>query len=294
MVKILLTGGSGFVGKNVLNYFQNDTRISIDAPGSRELDCLDEKMVFNTLRKEQYDVVLNFAGYSPVGSVKEKDANKILEYNLRMYYNFEKNSSLFGKMFCIGSGAEYDKRFDIISVKEDDIGKKIPIDQYGMEKYTIGRLIEQSDNIYNLRIFGLFGPYEFWQRRFISNMCFRALTNQPFEINQNVYFDYVWIYDFIRILERFILLDDIKFHTINIGSGEKTDLFQLADIVKKISGSEEKIVFLNEGMGKEYTCCNSRLMELFPDFDFTSKNEAIRKLYEWYRKDSKKIFGEVI
>ena len=64
----------------------------------------------------------------------------MLEYNLRMFLNFEKNSHLFGKMYYAGSGAEYDKRYNICSVKEEQEGSTIPIDQYGLMRYTIDKI----------------------------------------------------------------------------------------------------------------------------------------------------------
>lgn len=42
-MKILITGSTGFVGRNVKEYFLKYTDYEIVAPNSKELDCLDEK-----------------------------------------------------------------------------------------------------------------------------------------------------------------------------------------------------------------------------------------------------------
>ena len=49
----------------------------------------------------------------------------MIEKDLRMFLNLEKNKDKFGKMFYFGSGAEYDKTKPIVQVKETDIGKSI-------------------------------------------------------------------------------------------------------------------------------------------------------------------------
>ena len=128
-MKVLITGTNGFVGRNVKEYLEKKQEYQIYAPSSKELDCIDEKAVENYLKKYRFDYVLHFAVYSN-GIDSSKDGCKILEYNLRMFLNFAKNSSYYGKMYYTGSGAEYDKRYDIINVSEEDIGKTLPIDQY--------------------------------------------------------------------------------------------------------------------------------------------------------------------
>ena len=48
-MKILLTGGSGFIGRNIVEFYKTCSDILIDAPNSLELDCLDESAVRNRL-----------------------------------------------------------------------------------------------------------------------------------------------------------------------------------------------------------------------------------------------------
>ncbi len=115
----------------------------------------------------------------------------MLEYNLRIFHNFAKCSHLYQKMFYTGSGAEFDKHFPICSVSEEDFAKTVPIDQYSLMKYTISQYIEKSDNICNLRLFGIFGKYEYYPVKFISNVCCKAIKDLPLTMRQNVYFGYL-------------------------------------------------------------------------------------------------------
>lgn len=285
--KVLLTGGSGFIGRNIIEYFANSADYEIVAPTSTELNITEEEAVTEYLRDHHFDIVLNFAVYGD-GIDKSKDGTKMLEYNLRMFLNFEKNKHLYGKMYYAGSGAEYDKRYSICDVKEDEEGARIPIDHYGLMRYTIDRIIRQSTNIYGLKIFGIYGKYEPWERRFISNCCCKAVKNLPLSIRQNVYFDYIWIEDFLRILEKFMSITPRK-HVYNVTSGKKIDLWTLANLVLDVSGKKLPIYVCKEGYRNEYTSDNARLLKELGGFEFTPHEMAIKLLYQWYEDNEDQI-----
>ncbi len=288
MLKILITGASGFVGRNMKEYLQRTTgNYEIYTPSSKELNCIEETEVFHYLDKYHFDYILHFASYGD-SIDKSKDGSKIFEYNMRIFLNFYKNSNLFGKMFYSGSGAEYDKRFDISDVAETQIGASLPIDQYGLMKYTIAELIEKSDNIYNFRLFGIFGKYEYYPVKYISNVCCKAIKNLPLTMRQNVYFDYLWVEDFCRILEYF-LHHTPKYHTYNTVSGRKVSLEQICQIVLKISEKDLPVYICKEGLAKEYTASNARMMTELKHFEYTPIEDAIRQLYDWYKTQENHI-----
>lgn len=285
-IRILITGASGFVGRNVKEYMQKKC-YEVLAPTSKELDCLDEKSVEIYLTKNKVDIVLHFAVYGD-GIDKSKDGTKALEYNLRIFYNFAKCNNLYKKMFYTGSGAEYDKRSSICNVEEVDFGKNVPIDQYGLMKYTINEYIEKCSNIYNLRLFGIFGKYEYYPTKFISNVCCKAIKGIPLTMRQNVYFDYLWVEDFCRMLECF-LYKELKYQTYNMVSGKKISLLDICEHVKRISGKDLPIIVCKEGLANEYTASNNRFMQECSDFVYTPIEKSIENLYLWYAAQEKSI-----
>lgn len=281
MKNILIIGASGFIGKNIYEYLsEKKDKYNIFIPSSKEFNAIDEEQVNSFLKKKYYDVIINSAVHNS-GSQKDKDSTKMLEYSMRMFYNFEKNQNLYGKMLYFGSGAEFDKRNDILSVKEEDLGNNIPIDDYGFAKYIISKAIENNGNIYNLRLFGIYGKYEHWQSKFISNICCKAIKNIPISIRQNVYFDYLFIDDFCKIVEWFIE-NEPKQKTYNVTTGQRIDLLTLAQKVVEISGKEIPIYVCKKGLAKEYSSNNDNLIRELGDFQFTNIDEAIKKLYDWY------------
>ena len=280
--KILLTGGSGFVGRNVKEYFEQKDYL-VYAPSSHQLNCIDENAVKEHLQSNYYDVILHFAVYGD-GIDKTKDGSKALEYNLRIFTNFAKYSALYGRMLYTGSGAEYDKRYPIQMVREEELAEHtIPVDQYGLMKYIVNQMIEESSNIYNLRLFGIFGKYEYWKTKFISNLCCKSIKGLPLSLRKNCYFDYLWIDDFCKMLEQFMQLEKPKHHVYNAVRGERIDLLSLAKIVNEVADTKQEIVVCQEGWANEYTANNDRILEELPELEFTDIKESVRKLYEWYR-----------
>lgn len=281
-MKILLTGGSGFVGRNLREYLVC-RGYDVYAPSSKELDCMDEDKVRQCLQKGQYDQILHFAVYSD-NSGQTKDSKKVLEANLRIFQNFSRHADLFGRMIYTGSGAEYDKRTPIMSVTEEDLGRHmLPSDQYGLAKYTATQMIEHSDNIYNLRLFGIFGKYEYWKTKYISNLCCKSLKGLPLSLRQNCYFDYLWIDDFCRLVERFMHLESPAYHVYNAVSGIRVSLYDLAKIVNDVAGVNREIIVCKEGLANEYTANNDRIRRELPEWTLTDMRDAVQELYEWYK-----------
>lgn len=279
--KILIVGASGFIGRNIKEYLEKETDLyEIYAPASKEFDISNEQEVKNQILKKYYDVIIHAAVYNPrVGS--NKDATKELDKNLRMFFNFERYQSYYGKMLYFGSGAEFDKRDNISMINEDSSGNGIPETDYGFYKYIINQTIKNSENIYNLRVFGLFGKYENWRRTFISGACCKALKNTPITMRQNVYFDYMYIDDFCKIIKWFID-HDAKYKTYNITTGKKIDLISIAEIVKKISKKDIPIYICKEGLASEYSASNQQLLNEIHSLTFTPMEDAIQDLYNWY------------
>lgn len=284
-IKILILGSGGFIGRNLKEYFLRNTSYDVKAPVHGELDLLNESAVRGYLEKNPADVVFHCAVF---GAKTSYDEPYILENNLRLFYNLEKCHELYGKMIYFGSGAEYDKRYDICGVREEDIGRSIPDSPYGFAKYMIGRQIEHSDNIYNFRIWGMFGRYEDWWTTFISGCCCKAVKNYPLSIRQDTVFDYVWVEDLCKIAE-WAVEHRLKYHTYNLGSGRKIKLSQLAELVLQVSGKNLDTVICRAGLGKEYTADSGRLLEEYGRDYNTPIEEAVKILYGWYDQNKKKI-----
>lgn len=291
---ILITGGSGFIGQNFKERFSS--KYSIYSPTHQDLELTEEKQVEGFFKKNKIDAVIHCANIG--GTRNTIQLSDIVSVNLRMFLNLLKSKRYYKKMIFLGSGAEYDKRQALVKVKETDFDISVPVDDYGFYKYVCSRLIEREKNIVNLRLFGIYGKYEDYSLRFISNAIVKNLLLIPIDINQNVFFDYLYINDLIRIIDYFIN-HETKFNFYNVSSGIKIDLITLARKINAISPYRSKIIIRRKGLNKEYTASNTRLTKEIKGFKFTSIEEGISDLYKWYRKrldliDRKKIISQMV
>lgn len=275
-MRLLLLGATGFIGKNLKEAWAG--RFDLRAPSRRELDLLDAAAVERYLREGCFDVVLHTAAANHVTHPEE--GPHILEYNLRMFCNLERCRDLYGKLLYFGSGAEYDMRHYIPQMREEYFGAHIPRDPYGFSKYIMSK--QATGNIYDLRLFGVFGKYEEWRRRFISNMIYRNLTGQVMQMNQNMYFDYLYIHDLIPILEWF-LTHEPRHHHYNVCSGQRFELLSLARMVIERTGIPDEITILQEGMKPEYTGNNDRLREEMGGIPLTPMETAVTDMVTYYK-----------
>jgi len=286
MKTIFITGASGFIGRNVIEQFKG--KYNILCPNHKELELTDQFMVDEFFKKNNIDVVLHMATLGGRRS-KTEDVKDMVKTNLQMFFNITRNSKYYKKLIQCGTGGEYDRRFEVKNVKEEDLGKTIPIDDYSFSKYLISKYIEGSkDNIVDLRFFAIFGKYEDYELRFISNAILKNLLDKPIIINQNVYFDYVYINDLVKILTYFIE-NDSKYKFYNVGTGKPQDLLSLANKINKISEKKSEIILKQEGLNKEFSCDNKRLLDEIKDFKFTPLEESIRELYLYYKENIEKL-----
>lgn len=284
MTKVLVTGGSGFVGRNLVEQLKNG--LDVVAPTHAELDLLDPRQILNYLQSRSFDVVIHAASVG--ASRSQTDSRGVLEKNRQMFLNISANNDRFGRLIFLGSGAEYDKSRPLARVKESEFGLRRPKDEYGQAKYFASEYIAGHQNIVNLRLFGVFGKYEDYATRFISNAICRALFGLTIVIRQNVAFDYLYVNDLIKIIEHFII-NEPKEKFYNAGRGEGVELLALANFVKSATGRNAEIIVKNSGFGKEYTCDNSLLKNEMPKLEFTKFEIAIAEMVEWYRANWKNI-----
>lgn len=268
MKNLLLTGGSGFVGSHLKSYLEKNYQVF--APSSRDLDPSDFLKLESFLKENNIDLVIHSANHSDL-----KENNFYI--NLQMCYNLEKLSDKVEKILYFGSGAEFDKRLPLSMVKESDFGRSVPVQEYGFYKYIFNQRARSSKNIYNLRLFGIYGWGEDYLSKFISNLCAKAVFDLPLTIRQDCLFDFLYIDDLFPVVD-YALEQDLKYHDYNVSTGIPVKLTEIAKMVQEISGKELGITVLNAGMNLEYTADCSRLTEEM-SFQCRTLEEGLRALY---------------
>jgi len=284
-MRVLITGGSGFIGRNLAERLAS--KYEVAAPSSAELDLLDEQKVREYLGAHHFDVIVHAA--TTRSNRRLAAPADMLDRNCRMFFNLVRNQELFGKMIHFGSGAEYGPRALLPSrVKEDYLDIHVPTDAYGFSKYICakyvevrGQRLEVRGDIVELRLFAVFGPYEDYTVRFISNACCRVLKGLPIVLRQDAMFDYLYVKDLAEIT-RWFIENEARHSAYNACSGKPVALAELARMVAKVSGRNPEVRVATGGMGAEYSGDNGRLVEEMGENRCGDLRGPIAELYAWY------------
>ena len=274
MKNILISGGSGFIGRNLMEGLR--FKYGVFAPQHNELDMLD------------YGALKRYVVGNKINGAEREYYNDML-----MFLNLEKISTIVEKILYFGSGAEFDKRFDICEVTENDFGKSIPDSEYGLGKYTMTKLTRTSSNIYNLRLFGIFGKYELWNVKFISNLCCKAVFSLPLSIRKDCRFNFLYIDDLVTVADWFIQHTP-TYHDYNVCHDQNFMLSELAEMVIRVSGKDLDICMLSDGLDLEYTANNQRLHTEMSVFAPMQMEDSISSLYRFYEQNKALIDLDIL
>ena len=127
-----------------------------------------------------------------------------------------------------------------------------------------------------------------FRSRFISNAICKSIFGLPITMNKNVYFDYLYIDDFVEILDYFIN-HKTQFNTYNVCRGISVNLLTIAKKINGIAQKKSKIIVNQRGLGNEYTANNTRLLNEIGSFKFKDFDLSLIELYTWYHNNRKSI-----
>lgn len=284
MTTLLITGGSGFIGRNLAEQLRGHYEVT--ALTRAELDLCNEESVRQFFATRRFDVVLHSATVRFTRMTAEPP--NLLHDNLRMFFNLARYRDCFGRLFYFGSGAEFDRRHYVPFMSEDYFGAHTPVDGYGLAKYVSAKYAESLAGVTNLRLFGVFGKYEDWRVRFISNACCRVIHGLPIVLRRDVLFDYLYVDDLAAIV-RWFVEHGPSGRAYNVCTGAPVVLSTLAKIVAEVSGRNPEIIVREPGLGTEYSGDNTRLMSAMGGFRFTEMRESVGRLYAWHEAHKQEV-----
>jgi GDP-L-fucose synthase len=169
-------------------------------------------------------------------------------------------------------------------MREDYFDQYVPPYPHSYAKYLISRHIRDSDDprLLCLRVFGIFGPHEDYRYKFISNAIVKNLLGLPIVINQNAVYDYMYVADFARVVERLLVVTP-RARIMNATPTEPIELLRIVELINRVSDAPSEIRVLHAEMGTEYTGDNRALLDALGKFEFTDWTTAIAELYGYYR-----------
>ena len=313
-MKILVTGGAGFIGSNFVYYeldnYPNDEVICLDKltyAGNLETlevamknpkfkfvkgDIADRAFVDELFASEKPDVVVNFAAESHVDRSIE-------------------NPEIFLQTNVIGTSVLMDacRKYGNIryhQVSTDEVYGDLPLDRpdlfftettplhtsspYSASKASADLLVQAYYRTYKLpvtisRCSNNYGPYHF-PEKLIPLMIANALNDKKLPVygkGENVR-DWLYVKDHCSAIDLIIRKGKIG-EVYNIGGhNERTNLEVVKTIIKELSKSEDLIEFVTDrpGHDRRYAIDPTKIHNELGWLPATKFDDGIKKTIDWY------------
>ena len=262
MKTILVLGGFGFIGTNILKYSEtissNYRMIVFDRFQKHSAnitftniykvysgDFSDEFLINKIFEENKIDIVL----HSISASVPSSSNDNIFDLQFNVIPTIKlldimHSYAVRNIVFISSGGAVYgDKQMGLNGYNEDDT--LYPKSAYGISKLAIEKYLYLYSVRYNinslvLRLSNPYGPYHYSQKQGVINIALeRALAAHVFELwgNGEGKKDYIYIYDFCKIFFKLVEASLPSYCVLNIGSGE---LVSVKEILHEIKSSYVK------------------------------------------------------
>ena len=313
-MKILVTGGAGFIGSNFVYYeldnYPNDEVICLDKltyAGNLETlevamknpkfkfvkgDIADRAFVDELFASEKPDVVVNFAAESHVDRSTE-------------------NPEIFLQTNVIGTSVLMDacRKYGNIryhQVSTDEVYGDLPLDRpdlfftettplhtsspYSASKASADLLVQAYYRTYKLpvtisRCSNNYGPYHF-PEKLIPLMIANALNDKKLPVygkGENVR-DWLYVEDHCSAIDLIIRKGKIG-EVYNIGGhNERTNLEVVKTIIKELGKSEDLIEFVTDrpGHDRRYAIDPTKIHNELGWLPATKFDDGIKKTIDWY------------
>jgi nucleoside-diphosphate-sugar epimerase len=231
-MKILITGGNGYIGSSLYNNLLDEfDAIKICRS---DFDLRNITSMLNFFENKYFDVIINCASIG--GSRLKEDGWDVLINNVDIFYNLMHCSEHFGKLINFGSGAS---RYNFLT-------------PYGLSKLVIEKTISTHPKFYNINIFAVFDENES-DNRFIKTSIKNYINKNPMEIFVNKKMDFVYMPDFISIVKYYILNDNPP-KEIDCTYPETKTLVDITNIINELG--DYKVNVLRTGYSAPHYCEN--------------------------------------
>ena len=293
---ILVTGGSGLVGQHLKDVLPNAVYIS-----SKDYDLTQMHEVKEMMGKYEPDIVIHLA--ARVGGLMDNMTYPVdyLEENIIMNTNVLKSCHEFGveKVIGILSTCIYPDKVDTYPMTEKDLfnGPPTPTNfSYGFAKRTMAAHIESYVKQYDKKwcylipcnLYGEYDKYEEHHSHFVS-----ALVKKIYEADDKIELwgdgtplrQFMYGGDLARVIKYFIDNDIIG--NYNVAPDWVHSIDEIAKIGKKACMKDKIVVtYDNDKPNGQHRkdVDSSRLLERLKDFNFTTLEDGIKKVYKKYKE----------
>lgn len=305
MKKVLILGGYGFLGTNIIKFVDARMRdayqfIVFDKfehhQGGVAFDSIiktyfgdfsDATLIERIFHENQIDMVIH--ALSTTVPVDSANARYDVETNLLPTLDMLALMVKYGVkdiVYISSGGAVYGTRDNKPHEESDAV---YPISSYGVVKVATEKYMMQYAQLYGLRPLILrlsnpYGPYHYSMKQGVINIAMeKALRNEPLQIwgDGEGKKDYIYVEDFVDILFR-LIEQGISSQVINIGSGTLLSVNDIAIAIRELVPSFEAIhADAQKFDASHFELNTSKLMSIIGKYKFTELEEGLSKTYNW-------------
>src|SRR5213594_1550365 len=301
--RVLVTGGSGFLGRRVVAKLETKAPAGIFVPRRQEYDLTQVENVKRVYRDARPEIVIHLAG--EVGGIGANRANpgSFFYNNLMMGAQMMEYGRRHGvlKFVALGTICAYPK-FTAVPFKEEDLWNGYPEETnapYGLAKKML--LVQAQAyrqqygfNATHVMPVNLYGPGDHVDRE--NSHVIPALIGKCVEATERAEPKIVCWGDgtptreflYVEDAAEAIVLAAERYdgaEPVNLGSGVEISIRDLVHVVAKLTGFQGEIVWdTTQPNGQPRRCVDTSRAERWFGFRArTSFEDGLRRTVEWYR-----------
>ncbi len=260
MEKILITGGNGFIGSHLGDMLaargNSVTLLDVNfdwhtyesSCNKIFCDVLDYQGLKDAVKTA--DVIVHLAAVSRVED-GEMDPNRCMSVNLDGTRNVIRVVCEGGKYLIFASSKEVYGDLDVFPVKEES--QKRPISTYARSKFLAEQLVTDAGGTKDLRyvitrLSSVFGSLRDRNERVVPTFVRQAFSGEGITIHGGQQLmDFNFVDDVVDVLSLIVEeIRDVIGEDYNIVTGHSVTALELAQLVKRYTGSQSPLIFQNE------------------------------------------------
>ncbi|MGK5594654.1 MAG: ADP-glyceromanno-heptose 6-epimerase [Parachlamydiaceae bacterium] len=313
---IVITGGAGFIGSNVISYLNSrglQNIVIVDELGKTEkwknllgkkvVDVISKDECFSWLEDRESEIEA-FVHLGACSDTTEIDASYLLENNYRFSVRLAQYALEHQHRFIYASSAAtYGDGSSGFKDDEKKLDQLRPLNMYGMSKHLFDLWLKNQgvlDQVTGLKFFNVFGPNELHKGRMASVIAHMVPIAQKegvvrlFKSSEPDRYpdgdqcrDFIYVKDVAKIVSRF--LENDVMGIFNIGTGQPSTWNQVAHAIFDALDKKERIDYVDMptdliGKYQNYTCADmQKTKKVFEDeLSFTPLDMAIKDYVQNY------------